>query len=207
MGRFSTQYETRSLTVGMLLCNPHGWGLSLLYFPSGRAVNTLPQTCAYMSIQSMRKKTSVGRNVTCRHLLEHLDSWIPTPHWGVHGNQRHSGEIYALPFMKTACAIAEWCILQGAFLPYFSVSCFKVAEFGFYRKHVHYSQHVFPKKEEMGEKVNYTVCGCVHMHQMCVLVSDWSAAWMAPREDIGRGQTTLFQIDLSEAASGRPTYI
>lgn len=33
MGRFSTQYETRSLTVRMLLCIPHGLGLSLLHVP------------------------------------------------------------------------------------------------------------------------------------------------------------------------------
>lgn len=84
MGRFSTQYETRSLMVGMLLCIPHGWELSILHLrpplPIWRSVNTLPQTCAYMSIQPMRKKTSVGRDVTCRHLLKHLDSWIPSPH-------------------------------------------------------------------------------------------------------------------------------
>lgn len=42
--------------------------------------------------------------------------------------------------------------------------------------------------------------------EACVLSSDWSAARMAPREDIGRGQTRLFQIDLSESASGRPNW-
>lgn len=30
---------------------------------------------------------------------------------------------------------------------------------------------------------------------------------MAPREDIGRGQTRLFQIDLSESAWGRPNWL
>lgn len=30
---------------------------------------------------------------------------------------------------------------------------------------------------------------------------------MAPREDIGRGQTRLFKIDLSESASGSPNWL
>lgn len=179
MGRFSTQYETRSLAVGMLLCNPHGWGLSLLYFPSGRSVNTLPQTCAYMSILSMRKKTSVGCNVTCRHLLEHLDSWIPTPHWGVHGNQRHSGGISAMPFRKTACARAECCsiLLTLACIPAI-LQCFSMFHVSRLQNldligNVRYGHHVFvQKKEETGEKGNYTVCGCVHMHQN-VCISKW----------------------------------
>ena len=54
------------------------------------------------------------------------------------------------------------------------------------------------------------MCVCAHMEmkvEVCVLSSDWSAARMAPREDMGRGQTRLFQIDLSESASGRPNWL
>lgn len=69
--------------------------------PIWRSANMLPQTCAYTSIQTMRKKTSVGRDATCQHLLKHLDSWIPFPHWGVQGNQSLSGVINAAPLRKT----------------------------------------------------------------------------------------------------------
>lgn len=82
-----------------------GFHSSFSPLPIGRSVNTLPQTCAYMSIQPMQKKTSV----TCRHLLKHLDSWIPTPHWGVHGNQRHSSAINAMPLRKTVDARTKCC--------------------------------------------------------------------------------------------------
>lgn len=82
---------------------------SISFLPIWGSANTLPQTCAYMSIQPMRKKTSVGRDVTCRHLLKHLDSWIPSPHWGAHGNQSHSSVINAAPLRRAMHARAEWC--------------------------------------------------------------------------------------------------
>lgn len=42
---------------------------------------------------------------------------------------------------------------------------------------------------------------------VCVLSGDWSDACMGAREDVGRGQMGLLQIDLSESASGRPNWL
>lgn len=61
MGRFSTQYETRSLTVGMLLCNPPGWGLSLLFFPSSHwkiSEYTASDLCLYVNSAHAEKDLS-----------------------------------------------------------------------------------------------------------------------------------------------------
>lgn len=63
---------------------------------------------------------------------------------------------------------------------------------------------VCPRKVRDKENASVGVWACI---EMCALTSDWSVACMPPREDIGRGQTRLFQIDLSETASGRPNWL
>lgn len=187
---------------------PHG-GHAVVYppvFPSiphpiWRSANALPQICAYISVQPRRKKTSVGRNVTCRHLLKHLDSWILSPYWGVHGNQSHSSVINAALLRIHA----YWSRIL--ILAYIHTRHYKAAEFTYNRKWIQHRPNVFVQRKQETEK-GMCVCGCITINrEVCVLSGDWSDACMCAREDLGRGQSRLWQIDLSESASGRSNWL
>lgn len=142
-----------------------------------RSANMLPQTCAYMSIQPMRKKTSVGRDVTCWHLPKHLDSWIPSPHWAVHGNQSHSSVINAMLLRKTM-HVEALCCWASLILAYMHTRHYW---FVFQGCRVHIWEEtdtiqswcVCLKQVKDGSAVCVCVCACIEMNtEVCVLSGD-----------------------------------
>lgn len=199
----------------MLLWIPHGWGLSLLYFPSPHL-----KICEYAA-------SDLYLYVNSAHAEKDL-SWawcyLPTPA----ETFRFMNPISSLRSVRQSesfwcdqCstteenhepyARAEWC---GALLilAYMHTRhyCFM---FQGCRVHIWLETDtteplcVCPRKARDRES-GMCVCTCIEMNwEVCVLSSDWSAARMAPREDIGRGQTRLFQIDLSDSASGRSNWL
>lgn len=176
---------------------------------SWRSVNT--QTYAY-----------VGPNHAEKH-----HSWAPMLHadtcWNIwiHDSRLLTEErtairvilVWSMPHRwGRPCMLKQWC---GALLilPCMHTRhwCFRAARITFDRKWIRYCLNVLvtlvgKANDKKGKKAY--VCTCIEMNRaVCVLSSDWSATRMAPREDIGRGQTRLFQIDLSEWASGRPNWL
>lgn len=153
------------------------------------------------------KRAQLGATLhadTCWNIWIH-DS--PSPRWGDRCNQSHSSVINATPLRKTVHGEAA---TRGFIDMHTSltVSYIKTAHITFVRKPIQSSFNVLVtvvgKASDRQQKKRST---CIEMNRVvCVLSSDWSATCMAPREDIGRGQTRLFQIDLSEWASGRPNW-
>lgn len=91
---FSTQYETRSLTLGLLLWSLLSSGLLRFHFHPFRLEISEYAASDPLLIHQHNScgKNSVGCSVTCWHLLKHWDSWILS---SLQGNQSRSSVISA----------------------------------------------------------------------------------------------------------------
>lgn len=131
MERLSTQYETRSLMVGTLLCIPHGCWLSLLYFPLEDQWTHASYLCLY--VNSAHAEKDIGW-VRC---------YLPTPAetfgcMSSISSVRSAWQSEALycdqccATRKTTYARAEWftfiLILINIYTRQY-ISCFKASEF------------------------------------------------------------------------------
>lgn len=90
------------------------------------------------------------------------------------------------------CCIPMWCGLRVALFP---TKCTTPSSL------LHYDS----KERDQTSTRGSVVCLVRSWIVRCVLSCDWFTACMAPGEDTVRGQTRLFQIDLSESALGGPS--
>ena len=173
---------------GMLLCDPHGcvFQPSTSPLPIGTSVSAPPQTCAYVNSVRAEKTPQLGATLpanTCCNI------WI------------HESRL----LIKECAAIRD--ALVWSMLPHWgrrkcgAIYALIDTSFRSFRANMIQLMCVFPRKVRDKENASVGVWACI---EMCGLTSDWSVACIPPREDIGRGQTRLFQIDLSETAPGRP---
>lgn len=176
------------LRAGALLCH-----FFLLWLEDQRVYCLQPVLVCQSNPGKKRKVTpTVGCSVTYWHLLKHLDSWIPSRPWEVLCNQSHSSVINATPLRKSTHGKEKkrW----GGFIDIHLLT-YKALLLRFKAPKIYFD----------GAQMQ-----CSHTYvctEMSWKVCDWSPKHVAPREDTGRGQTRLFQIDMSGPALGRPNWL